>query len=293
MTERLDPVYVAARTVLLDALEALAPYRSAIVLVGAQAVYLQTGGAGLVAAPFTRDGDLALDPAVVLTVHDPLLDAAMTAAGFTLRTRAGGGVAPGTWLKTTDITGAPLQVPVDLIIPRGAMPGAGRQTRGARLGEHGRTTAMLTRGLEGALVDHQTTPVTGLDANDSRTVDVEVAGVGALLVAKLIKLSERTQGRPDRLKDKDAGDIYRLIRTTPAPAMAARLRLLSEHPTSATVTAEALEALPTLFGTARAVGVQMAIHATSQDVPEVRVATQLVSYTAQLRDALAAPPPQG
>lgn len=292
MTEQLDPVYVAARTVLLDALEALAPYRSAIVLVGAQAVYLQTGGAGLVAAPFTRDGDLALNPVVVLDVHDPLLDAAMTTAGFALRIRAGGGVDPGTWLKTTDITGTPLQVPVDLIIPHGAMPGAGN-TRGARLGEHGRTTAMLTRGLEGALVDHQTKPVSGLAAGDSRTVDIEVAGVGALLVAKLIKLSERTQGRSDRLKDKDAGDIYRLIRTTPASAMAVRLRLLSGHPTSAAITAEALEALPTLFGNARAIGVQMAVRAAAQDVPEARVATQLTSYTAQLRDALAAQSPEG
>lgn len=216
----------------------------------------------------------------------------MITAGFTLRTRAGGGVDPGTWLKTTDITGTPLQVPVDLIIPHGAMPGAGN-TRGARLGEHGRTTARLTRGLEGALVDHQTKPVTGLDVDDPRTMDIEVAGVGALLVAKLIKLSERTQGRLDRLNDKVAGDIYRLIRTTPAPAMAARLHQLSEHPASAAITAEALDALPTLFGTARATGVQMAIRATSQDVPEVRVATQLTSYTAQLRDALAAPLPEG
>jgi len=34
----------------------LQPYHSEIVLVGAQAVYLQTGYAGLSPAPFTRDG---------------------------------------------------------------------------------------------------------------------------------------------------------------------------------------------------------------------------------------------
>lgn len=38
----LDPEYVAARGVLLDALEALAEHRNAILLVGAQAVYLRT-----------------------------------------------------------------------------------------------------------------------------------------------------------------------------------------------------------------------------------------------------------
>ena len=35
-----DPLYVAARHVLLDALEAIEPHLSALVLVGAQAVYL-------------------------------------------------------------------------------------------------------------------------------------------------------------------------------------------------------------------------------------------------------------
>jgi hypothetical protein len=38
-----DPLYVAARRVLLDALEAIKPHLSALVLVGAQAVYLAAG----------------------------------------------------------------------------------------------------------------------------------------------------------------------------------------------------------------------------------------------------------
>ena len=37
-----DPLYVAARSVLLNALEARGPQRDAIVLVGAQAIYLHT-----------------------------------------------------------------------------------------------------------------------------------------------------------------------------------------------------------------------------------------------------------
>ena len=42
-----DPEYVLARKVLLDALQALGEQRSAIVLVGAQAIYLHTGDAEL------------------------------------------------------------------------------------------------------------------------------------------------------------------------------------------------------------------------------------------------------
>ena len=36
-----DPEYVAARRVLLDAFEALGAHRKSVVLVGAQAIYLQ------------------------------------------------------------------------------------------------------------------------------------------------------------------------------------------------------------------------------------------------------------
>ncbi len=42
-----DPLYVQARRVLLDATDALAEQLDAIVLVGAQAIYLHTGDADL------------------------------------------------------------------------------------------------------------------------------------------------------------------------------------------------------------------------------------------------------
>jgi len=42
---------------------------AAVVIVGAQAVYLQTGDAGLSVAPFTRDGDVALDPGPLLAAN--------------------------------------------------------------------------------------------------------------------------------------------------------------------------------------------------------------------------------
>ena len=60
-----DPRYVRARRVLLDALEALEEHRDAIVLVGAQAIYLHTGEGDLAVSPFTLDADLALNPAAL------------------------------------------------------------------------------------------------------------------------------------------------------------------------------------------------------------------------------------
>ena len=60
-----DPLYVRARGALLDAADALAVHLDSIVLVGAQAVYLHTGGADLfdAAAPYTTDADFAIGPA--------------------------------------------------------------------------------------------------------------------------------------------------------------------------------------------------------------------------------------
>ena len=62
MSAPADPRYVAARRVLLDALDALAAHRRALVIVGAQAVYLRTEPSAVRAAPFTTDGDFVLDP---------------------------------------------------------------------------------------------------------------------------------------------------------------------------------------------------------------------------------------
>jgi hypothetical protein len=52
-----DPLYVRARAALLEATEALAPHLDALVLVGAQAIYLHTGATDLAVAKYTTDAD--------------------------------------------------------------------------------------------------------------------------------------------------------------------------------------------------------------------------------------------
>ena len=47
-----DPEYIAARRVLLDALDALGEQRKAFVLVGAQAIYMHVGEGNLAVAPY-------------------------------------------------------------------------------------------------------------------------------------------------------------------------------------------------------------------------------------------------
>ena len=79
-------------------LSALAPHGKAVVVVGAQAVYLRTYDANLAVAPDTTDGDLVIDPSVL--GDESLLGEAMAHALFTRLTRSQGHDEPVIWVKT-------------------------------------------------------------------------------------------------------------------------------------------------------------------------------------------------
>jgi len=76
----IDPLYEAAREVLLDALDALDDQREALILAGAQAIYIHTGAADLAVAEFTTDGDLVINPERLK--KQPRLSEAMERARF-------------------------------------------------------------------------------------------------------------------------------------------------------------------------------------------------------------------
>lgn len=277
----IDARYVAARRVLLDALVALRAHSDAVIVAGAQAVYLHTGEGDLAVAPFTTDSDLAVDPAGL--VADPLLEAAMTDAGFVLDV-SNGHVEPGIWVRSVRIDGVDALVPVDLIVPTAAAPPGGR--RGARLGEHGRQAARKITGLEAALIDHQPMLIAALEPGDDRVVTAKVAGVAALLVAKAHKLAERVEsGRERRLDDKDALDCLRLMQASAPAQVGATLRTLREEPVAGAVTAMAIEYLDRLFGRRGRPGIRMAANALRLVMPEARVEAICVAYTQALLTA--------
>ena len=62
-----DRDHIAARETLLDAVEALAPHSDAVILVGAQAIYVhaESEDASFALSPFTYDADIALDPGTI------------------------------------------------------------------------------------------------------------------------------------------------------------------------------------------------------------------------------------
>ena len=279
-----DPIYVAARRVLLDALAALAPHGKAFIVVGAQAVYLRTQPNDVVVtvAPYTTDADLALDP--TLLGDEPLLEDSMRRAGFELRGDNDDQTQPGIWSAIENVEGRDVVIPVDLIVPEAASTGGGR--RGARLGAHGNRAARRAVGLEAALIDHDSMTVSSLDPEDRRQANVEVAGVAALLVAKAHKIHDRVAiGRVDRLSDKDAADVYRIMQTASPPEVVATLRALLVDPLAGGVTEQALDYLRDLFGRRTGEGVAMAQRALRLATDESQIATLSVSFTQRLRDA--------
>jgi hypothetical protein len=278
-----DPLYVAARRVLLDALEALAPHGDAVVIVGAQAIYLRTGDGDLTVAPYTTDGDLALDPSRLTEI--PALEQAMGEAGFCLQPKGSGHVEPGIWLKSALVEGRPVSVAVDLIVPEGASPPGG--SRGARLGTHGKRAARRAVGLEAALVDNSVMSIVALDPLDPRSMEALVAGAAALLVAKLHKLHDRVvRGREDRLHDKDAADVVRLMQATTPNEMAVTLAVLAGDVLGGPSTLDAMRYLDELFGRRGGPGIEMAANALRIAVPKDRVSGLCIAYAGSLLKSL-------
>lgn len=217
--------YVGARRALLDVLQALEPHIDALILVGAQAVYLHTGDGTLAVSPTTTDADLAID--ATLLSSDPNLVHALVEAGFDLKTP------PGTWR-------APNGVLADLMVPEAQMAGKGGR-RGARLGPHGNDVARKTAGLEPAILDNILVDIRSLEPDvDRRVFTVKVAGPGALLVAKLTKIRERA-GTPERMQAKDGLDVFRILQAVETETLAASLTMVSMNELAGEITRAAVD----------------------------------------------------
>jgi len=252
MSGDVEPIYVAARAALLDALVALAEHRTSIILVGAQAIYIHTGEADLAIAPFTADGDLALDPREL--ANRPALEAAMEAKRFTLKKDQ-----VGIW--TSDRSVGANVITIDLLVPD-SLGGAG--SRGARLEGHDYKAARKVRGIEGCLVDKASLRISSLDQADDRTFEIEVAGPAALLVSKCHKLAERlAEGRRARVKPKDAYDVLRILRAIGADVLVAGFHAMASDDVSRETANIGLTHLKDLFGRSRLAGTDLAAQAAA------------------------------
>ncbi|MFD5092983.1 hypothetical protein ACFWMR_20435 [Amycolatopsis thailandensis] len=274
-----EQLSVAARRVLLDGLFALKGQLRAVTVVGAQAVYLRTPDAPLATSGFTSDGDLSFDPQLVEDV--PLIEQALRDAGFELMNPS----QPGLWSRDELIPGMDDPVPVELDLLVGETLAPKKGTRGARMPPHDPKTAKKVPGLEVAAVDRSPLLITAFEVGDSRKIMVNVAGPVALLVAKAYKINDRLKqqdDRPDRLSNKDAGDVYRIMITTRPAEVAASFAELLVNERVGDVAVKGLEYLRDHFGGADTPGVRMAVEALAGDVDEARIRAVMPAYVDRL-----------
>lgn len=219
------PEYAAARRVLLDALDALGDHLDNLILVGAQAVYLHAGQGTLNVPPMTTDADIALN-----TLHladQPEIAQALIDAGFSPSTN------PGHWLGATDVA-------IDIMVVPHQAGTTSTTARAARIPPHAKSVGRIARGLEPALIDNAIHMIASFDENDPRTFRLRVANPAALLIAKAIKIAERGDNahrQPERLKTKDALDMFRLLQAIDAETLAGGLRSHQTEPEAARVSA--------------------------------------------------------
>lgn len=273
----MDELYILAREVLLDALGALEQHRNAIVLVGAQAIYLHVGDADLAVAPFTTDGDLVLNPTML--GENPALEKALGHAGFVPKAADSVGI----WISERETSSVPrVHVAIDLLVPKSVSPGSGR--RAAHLAGHSHRAARIVSGLEGALVDNDRHVLTSLNTTSSRKIEVTVAGPAALLVAKVHKIQDR--GHSARANDKDALDVFRLLRGVAVKSFVERYSAMLNDERSAEAATKGVHLFEEQFGKSGANGIEMVVRALQGLMDEDEVAASCRILAADLLVAL-------
>src|SRR5207247_976483 len=110
-----------------------------------------------------------------------------------------------------------------------------------------------------------------------------VAGVAALLIAKLHKIAER-KSDPLHLQDKDGLDVLRILRFAHTSPLAYTLTTLTVSPIAGNVTKEARGFLQDLFADREAVGTQMAVRSVGGLEDEDAIALSCETLARRLLD---------
>jgi len=247
-----DVVLAASRSVLLDALRTLSAHNDGMTIVGAQAIYLRAGGIDLGVAPTTSDADFVLHPDLV--AHPPEISTLLREAEYQLVDEG----QPGLWSRLVSMGGGDLTVGVDLLVPDAV--GGAKKSRSAKVPPHEKMTAKRVPGLEAALVDRDRMTVQDF-VQLEECEEAWVAGPAALLIAKSYKLAERVErveARPDRLVDKDATDVVRLMMATDPEEVAERWTRVQALGKCPEVYALGRTRLADMFGGSDAPGLKMA-----------------------------------
>ena len=93
------------------------------------------------------------------------------------------------------------------------------------------------------MVDNDVHVIGALDPDDPRSFEIKVAGPAALVVSKVVKIVERREQQPRRLKPKDGLDVLRLLRAVDTASLAGSLVRIASDELSASVVKSAVSDL--------------------------------------------------
>jgi hypothetical protein len=217
-----------SRRAIINVVEVLQVHAESLTLVGAHAVLLRTMDLDVPRMP-TGDGDLGVTPGLVGDL--PSIEVLLADAGYEHRTTA----RPGLWGRTsyTEADGTrSFREKIDLLAPHGLSGTASRTKRGvpALQSAHGKLAVGNALGLELAAFNRSL--VTIADFADPRlTAEIHVAGIPALILAKGSKIGERLrEPRKGPVRDKDLGDLWRLMAVADPDEAASVIAEFREHP---------------------------------------------------------------
>lgn len=206
----------------------LAAHAESLTLVGAHAVLLRTMELDVPRMP-TGDGDLGVTPGLVGDV--PSIETLLADAGYEHRTTA----RPGLWGRESYVAPDGTQSfreKIDLLAAHGLSGTASRSKRGvpALQPAHGRLAVGNALGLELAAFNRSMMTIT--DIADARLMtETHVAEIPALILAKGSKIGERLrEPRKGAVRDKDLGDLWRLMAVADPDATAGIVAKFFDHP---------------------------------------------------------------
>lgn len=198
-----------SRRAIINVVDVLAVHAESLTLVGAHAVLLRMMDLDVPLMP-TGDGDLGVTPGLVGDL--PSIESLLAGAGYEHRTTA----RPGLWgrepFNEADGTRS-FREKIDLLAPHGLSGTASRSKRGVPTLQpaHGKLAVGNAVGLELAAFNRSRMTITDF-ADPRLSVEVHVAGIPALILAKGSKVGERRREvRKGAVRDKDLGDLWRLM----------------------------------------------------------------------------------
>jgi hypothetical protein len=198
-----------SRRAIINVVDVLAVHAESLTLVGAHAVLLRTMDLDVPRMP-TGDGDLGVTPGLVGDL--PSIETLLAEAGYEHRTTA----RPGLWGRDPydepDGTRS-FREKIDLLAPHGLSGTASRTKRGvpALQPAHGKLAVGNAFGLELAAFNRSLVTITDF-ADPRLAAEMHVAEIPALILAKGSKIGERLrEARRGPVRDKDLGDLWRLM----------------------------------------------------------------------------------